>query len=98
MNDLNALRTRAAMLHLHGLTAHWSEIADAAWVAPFLAWAALDTSRRPSAPSDPNPRSQRRSRSTHSSPLSRVQEATADQPCPRFVIRSAPPLIALVSP
>jgi len=46
MNDLNALRTRAAVLHLHGLTAHWSEIADATWVAPFLAWEEQERARR----------------------------------------------------
>jgi hypothetical protein len=46
MNDLNALRARAAALHLHGLTAHWSEIADAAWVAPFLAWEEQERARR----------------------------------------------------
>jgi DNA replication protein DnaC len=46
MNDLNALRARAAALHLHGLTAHWSEIADAAWVPPFLAWEEQERARR----------------------------------------------------
>jgi len=46
MNDLNALRARAAALHLHGLTAHWSEIADAEWVAPFLAWEEQERARR----------------------------------------------------
>src|ERR1700748_2591722 len=46
MNDLNALRTRAAALHLHGLTAHWSEVADATWVAPFLAWEEQERARR----------------------------------------------------
>src|SRR5215472_11947375 len=46
MNDLNALRARASALHLHGLTAHWSEVADAEWVAPFLAWEEQERARR----------------------------------------------------
>ena len=46
MNDLDALCARAAALHLHGLTAHWSEIAGAEWVPPFLAWEEQERARR----------------------------------------------------
>jgi DNA replication protein DnaC len=46
MNDLDALRARAAALHLHGLTAHWPEIAGAEWVPPFLAWEEQERARR----------------------------------------------------
>jgi DNA replication protein DnaC len=46
MNNLDALRARAAALHLHGLTTHWSEIADAAWVARFLEWEEQERARR----------------------------------------------------
>jgi DNA replication protein DnaC len=46
MNNQDALRARAAALHLHGLTIHWSEIADAAWVAPFLEWEEQERARR----------------------------------------------------
>src|SRR5271156_4208376 len=38
MTDLDALRVRAQALHLHGLVAHWSEVATQAWVAPLLDW------------------------------------------------------------
>ena len=38
MSDADPLRTRAEVLHLHGLLAHWAEIAPAGWVAPMLAW------------------------------------------------------------
>ena len=46
MNSLDALRARAAALHLHGLTTHWSEVASAAWVAPFLEWEEQERARR----------------------------------------------------
>jgi DNA replication protein DnaC len=46
MNDLDALRARAAALHLHGLTAHWAEIADAGWLAPFLTWEEEERAQR----------------------------------------------------
>jgi DNA replication protein DnaC len=46
MNDLDALHTRAAALHLHGLTAHWPEIAGAEWLPPFLAWEEQERARR----------------------------------------------------
>jgi hypothetical protein len=38
MTDLDALRVHAQALHLHGLVAHWSEVATEAWVAPLLDW------------------------------------------------------------
>jgi DNA replication protein DnaC len=38
MNHPDALRARAAALHLHGLLAHWSEVGAAAWVPPLLQW------------------------------------------------------------
>ena len=38
MTDLDALRVRAQALHLHGLVAHWPEVATEAWVAPLLDW------------------------------------------------------------
>jgi DNA replication protein DnaC len=46
MNNLDTLRARAAALHLHGLTTHWSEIADAAWVTRFLEWEEQERARR----------------------------------------------------
>jgi DNA replication protein DnaC len=46
MNDLDTLRARAAALHLHGLTAHWPEIAGAEWVPPFLVWEEQERARR----------------------------------------------------
>jgi len=46
MNDLDALRAGAAALHLHGLTAHWPEIAGAEWLPPFLAWEEQERARR----------------------------------------------------
>lgn len=38
MTEHEALRARATALHLHGLVAHWSEVATEAWLAPLLAW------------------------------------------------------------
>jgi hypothetical protein len=49
---------------------------------------AADPSGRSSAASDPNTRPQRRSRSTHRSPLSSVQESGSQRPCPRFAMGS----------
>jgi DNA replication protein DnaC len=46
MSNHDTLRARAVALHLHGLTTHWSEIADAAWVAPFLDWEEQERARR----------------------------------------------------
>ncbi len=38
MTDLDALRARAEALRLHGLVAHWPEVATQNWVAPLLDW------------------------------------------------------------
>ena len=46
MSDLKTLRARAEALHFHGLLAHWSEVATAAWVAPLLQWEEEQRSRR----------------------------------------------------
>src|SRR5487761_1940534 len=46
MSNPDTLRTRAAALHLHGLTAHWAEIATADWVAPLLDWEEQERARR----------------------------------------------------
>lgn len=37
-NPLEPLRQRAEALHLHGLLAHWQDVADAAWVADLVQW------------------------------------------------------------
>jgi len=41
-----ALRKRAEALHLHGLLAHWSELAECAWVEPLLTWEETERARR----------------------------------------------------
>jgi DNA replication protein DnaC len=46
MNNPDALRARAAALHLHGLLAHWSEVGAAAWVPPLLQWEADEHAHR----------------------------------------------------
>jgi DNA replication protein DnaC len=46
MNNLEALRARAQALHLHGLLAHWPEVAGADWLAPLLDWEEQERSRR----------------------------------------------------
>ena len=38
MTDPQALRARAEALHLHGLLAHWPEVAAADWLPPLLDW------------------------------------------------------------
>jgi len=40
------LQQRAAALHLHGLLAHWSEVAGTDWVAQLLAWEEQERGRR----------------------------------------------------
>ena len=40
------LRQRAQALRLHGLLAHWSEIADAPWLPPLLQWEEQEQLRR----------------------------------------------------
>jgi len=46
MNSLEALRARAKALNLHGLLAHWAEVADAEWVRPLIEWEEAERSRR----------------------------------------------------
>ena len=46
MNNLDALHTRAAALHLHGLTTHWSEVANAEWLPQLLGWEEQERARR----------------------------------------------------
>jgi DNA replication protein DnaC len=46
MTDPQALRARAAALHLHGLLAHWSEIAAQPWLAPLLDWEEQERAQR----------------------------------------------------
>jgi DNA replication protein DnaC len=40
------LRERAAALRLHGLLAHWSEVASADWVAQMIDWEEAERARR----------------------------------------------------
>jgi DNA replication protein DnaC len=44
--NLEQLRKRAADLHLHGVLAHWSEIATADWVAKLVGWKEEERTRR----------------------------------------------------
>jgi len=46
MSDPDALRTRAAALHLHGLLAHWSEAVGQDWLASLLNWEEQERHRR----------------------------------------------------
>ena len=46
MNDPTTLRARAGALHLHGLLAHWPEIAAADWLAALLDWEEQERGRR----------------------------------------------------
>jgi DNA replication protein DnaC len=43
---MTELQRRAAMLHLHGLLAHWSEVADADWLPSLLDWEEQERDRR----------------------------------------------------
>ena len=38
MTDADPRRDRAGTLHLHGLLAHWNEIANEPWVDTLLGW------------------------------------------------------------
>ena len=40
------LMTRAKALKLHGLLAHWEEVAGAAWIEPLIQWEEAERSRR----------------------------------------------------
>src|SRR5215467_1557791 len=45
-NNLEALHGRAKALNLHGLLAHWSQVAAADWVPTLLDWEEQERSRR----------------------------------------------------
>lgn len=38
LNKLDALRQRAEALHLHGLLAHWQEVAESDWIEKVVQW------------------------------------------------------------
>ena len=46
MTDRDTLRARAEALNLHGLLAHWREVASADWVASLLGWEEQERPRR----------------------------------------------------
>src|SRR5579863_849376 len=46
MNSPEPLRARAEALHLHGVLAHWGEIAAQDWLPPLLAWEEQERHRR----------------------------------------------------
>lgn len=46
MNTIESLKQRAKALQLHGLLAHWSEVATAEWLAPLLDWEESERARR----------------------------------------------------
>ena len=46
MTPPEALMMRAKALKLHGLLAHWEDIAASDWVAPLLAWEEHERARR----------------------------------------------------
>lgn len=46
MTDPDALRSRAEALHLHGLLAHWNEVATADWLPRLLDWEEHERRRR----------------------------------------------------
>lgn len=46
MTEPDPMRARAGALHLHGLLAHWPEVAAEAWVAPLLGWEEQERARR----------------------------------------------------
>lgn len=46
MTEPDPMRTRAEALRLHGLLAHWPEVAAEAWVAPLLGWEEQERARR----------------------------------------------------
>jgi hypothetical protein len=47
MSNLDALHTRAKALKLHGLLAHWTEVADAGWVGALIDWEEQERGHRP---------------------------------------------------
>ena len=46
MSNLDALHARAKALKLHGLLAHWTEVADAGWVEALIDWEEQERGRR----------------------------------------------------
>ena len=46
MTEPDTRRARAGALNLHGLLAHWSEIASEAWVDTLLGWEERERARR----------------------------------------------------
>src|SRR5271156_5870461 len=44
--EADTLRARAEALRLHGLLAHWSEVATQPWLAPMLDWEEQQRARR----------------------------------------------------
>jgi len=46
MTEPDTQRARAAALNLHGLLAHWNEVAAEAWVTPLLGWEEQERARR----------------------------------------------------
>jgi len=46
MTDRDAQRVRAAALNLHGLLAHWGEVAGEAWIGSLLGWEEHERARR----------------------------------------------------
>jgi DNA replication protein DnaC len=46
MTERDTQRARAGALHLHGLLAHWSEVASEAWVTALLGWEEHERARR----------------------------------------------------
>ncbi len=44
--DRDCLRERAKALNLHGLLAHWDEVADAPWLEPLIRWEEQERARR----------------------------------------------------
>ena len=46
MTPIEHLQQRAEALHLHGLLAHWLELADSAWVEQLLAWEESERAKR----------------------------------------------------
>ncbi|GLR69079.1 IstB helper protein [Acidocella aquatica] len=46
MTDPDTMRARTAALNLHGLLAHWGEVANQSWIAPLLDWEEQERARR----------------------------------------------------
>jgi DNA replication protein DnaC len=46
MSDSETMRARAAALNLHGVLAHWGEVANQAWLGTLLGWEEQERARR----------------------------------------------------